>query len=126
MNERCCAVLILLASAMYGSSTSAEIVDIPEANVIGVGCVPMESDYVPHVVACENGAASLEALKAQAVAARTFAYYKLLDDGFIMDGSSDQVYSCGNAPGAQHFAAAAATEPDSPSSRTYTSGCSGP
>ena len=54
---------------------------------------------------CENGAASLEALKAQAVAARSYLYYKLDTSGSINDGTSDQVYSCGASPGPQHYQA---------------------
>ena len=79
-------------------------------NVTGSGNVPTETDYVPNVVFCENGLASFEALKAQAVAARTFAYYKMNLQGFINDGTSDQVYSCNGSPSALHIAAARATE----------------
>ncbi|MFH2010217.1 MAG: SpoIID/LytB domain-containing protein [bacterium] len=75
------------------------------ATVNGVGQVDVETDYLPHVVQCENGAASLEALKAQAVAARSYLYYKLDTSGSINDGTSDQVYSCGSTPGAQHHQA---------------------
>lgn len=73
--------------------------------------VPTESDYVPSVVAAENGLASFEALKAQAVAARTFAYYiaDTRPSGVIGDGQNDQVYS-GSSPRSIHFEAAAATE----------------
>jgi hypothetical protein len=69
-----------------------------------------ETDYVPHVCNCENGAASFEALKAQAVAARTFAYYKMNGQNFIRNGTVDQVYSCSSNPTSLHYAAAAATE----------------
>ena len=79
-------------------------------NVTGSGNVTTETDYVPNVVFCENGLASFEALKAQAVAARTFAYYKMNLQGFINDGTGDQVYSCNGSPSALHFAAAQATE----------------
>ncbi len=79
-------------------------------NVTGSGSVATETDYVPNVTNCENGAASFEALKAQAVAARTFAYYKMNLQGFINDGTSDQVFSCAGSAGPLHLAAAAATE----------------
>lgn len=79
-------------------------------NVTGSGHVATETDYVPNCVKCENGLASFEALKAQAVAARTFAYYKMNLQGFINDGTGDQVYSCAGSAGAIHHAAAAATE----------------
>ncbi|MFZ3166345.1 MAG: SpoIID/LytB domain-containing protein [Candidatus Methanoperedens sp.] len=36
----------------------------------------METQYLPYVVAAENGNAPFESMKAQAVAARTFAYYR--------------------------------------------------
>ena len=75
------------------------------ATVNGVGQVDVETDYLPHVVQCENGGASLEALKAQAVAARSYLYYKLNLSGSINDGTSDQVYSCGANPSPQHYQA---------------------
>jgi hypothetical protein len=80
-----------------------------EAEVQGTGVLDVENDYIPQVVACENGGASLEALKAQAVAARTYLYYKLRREGSIGDGQGDQVYSCANQAGAQHRRAAAET-----------------
>jgi hypothetical protein len=55
------------------------------------------------VVNCENGGASFEALKVQAVSARTFAYYKIETSGSINDGTGDQVYSCGRQPSQQHI-----------------------
>jgi hypothetical protein len=73
-----------------------------EAEVDGVGVLDVEGDYLPQVVACENGAAADEALAAQAVAARSFLYYKLAREGRIGDGQGDQVYTCGNPAGAQH------------------------
>lgn len=81
-----------------------------EANVQGTGWVDTETDYVPHVVACENGAAPFEALKAQAVTARTFLYYKMEGEGSIGDGQHDQVYTCANQPQQIHYDAAAATQ----------------
>ncbi len=75
------------------------------ATVNGVGQVDVETDYLPHVVQCENGGAPLEALKAQAVAARTYLYYKLDTSGSVNDGTSDQVYSCGATPSALHIQA---------------------
>lgn len=75
------------------------------ATVNGVGTVDVETDYLPHVIQCENGSAPLEALKAQAVAARTYLYYKLDTSGSINDGTSDQVFSCGANPLPQHIQA---------------------
>lgn len=73
----------------------------------------VETDYVPNVVQSENGANTVheEALKAQAVAARSFLYYKMNDFGYIGDGQSDQVYTgSGTPPNARHLAAARDTE----------------
>ncbi|MEN1679298.1 MAG: SpoIID/LytB domain-containing protein [Planctomycetota bacterium] len=79
-------------------------------SVAGSGLVPTESDYVPNVVLCENGLASFEALKAQAVAARTYAYFQMRENGILQDGTIDQVYSCPGSPLTIHQQAAAATE----------------
>lgn len=79
-------------------------------NVALQRAVPTETDYVPNVVVSENGLASFEALKAQAVAARTFAYYKIDNSGVIGDGQNDQVYSGSGSPRQIHFDAASATE----------------
>jgi hypothetical protein len=76
----------------------------------GSGCTPnapgpietidIEQGYLPSVVASENGGADvpIEALKAQAVASRTFAHYKMQYESrsasFDMcDTEADQVYS---------------------------------
>jgi len=80
-----------------------------EAQVSGSGTLDVENDYIPQVVACENGGASLEALKAQAVAARTYLYYKLKRQGSIGDGQGDQVYTCGASAGDKHMRAARET-----------------
>ena len=76
-----------------------------QINVIGKGVKALEDDYLPHVITCENGGASLEALKAQAIAARSVAYYNIATQGSICDGQGCQVYSCGAAPQAKHFQA---------------------
>lgn len=60
-----------------------------------------ETDYLPHVITCENGGANLEALKAQAIAARSVAYYSMATSGKICDGQGCQVYTCGATPGAK-------------------------
>jgi hypothetical protein len=77
--------------------------------VEGKGAKDVEGDYLPHVVACENGGADTEALKAQAVAARTYMYYKVATSGSVKDGTSDQVYTCANAPAQKHYDAVKAT-----------------
>jgi hypothetical protein len=69
------------------------------ANVAGQGTLDVETVYLPDVVHCENGGAPLESLKAQAIASRTYLYYKLETSGSIGDGQGDQVYSCGSHAG---------------------------
>ncbi len=73
--------------------------------VDGTGAIDMEENYLPHVIQCENGGANLEALKAQAIAARSVAYYNMATEGSICDSQGCQVYSCGASPGAIHHQA---------------------
>jgi hypothetical protein len=68
------------------------------AEVDGHGSLDMETDYLPHVVQCENGGAGLEALKAQAIAARSVAYWTMATHGSICDSQQCQVYSCNAEP----------------------------
>ncbi|PIE17093.1 MAG: hypothetical protein CSA65_09700 [Proteobacteria bacterium] len=77
--------------------------------VSGKGTKDMENDYLPHVITCENGAAGFEALKAQAVAARSYAYYVTRNGGSIKDGQANQVYSCSAKPKQRHYDAVKAT-----------------
>ncbi|MCA9693317.1 MAG: hypothetical protein KC636_27225 [Myxococcales bacterium] len=67
--------------------------------------VDTETDYLPHVIQCENGGANLEALKAQAIAARSVLYYAMATNGHICDGQGCQVYSCGATPNAKQHQA---------------------
>lgn len=76
-----------------------------EIDVDGVGTLDLEGDYLPHVIQCENGGANLEALKAQAIAARSVAYYNIETSGSICDSQGCQVYSCGATPSAIHYQA---------------------
>ena len=93
---------------MTGSSAAA-LTAYCQAKVNGVGTLDVETDYLPHVVHCENGGAPLESLKAQAVAARTYLYYKLDTAGSVDDGQGDQVYSCASEPDANDIEAVAET-----------------
>ncbi len=68
--------------------------------VTGKGVKTMEEDYLPHVITCENAGAGLAALKAQAIAARSVAYYEIAQNGEICDGQGCQVYSCAATPNA--------------------------
>jgi MYXO-CTERM domain-containing protein len=95
--------MVLVACSGGDPSEDEDTGDVAEpltarckVNVRGVGTLDVETDYLPNVVHCENGGAPYEALKAQAIAARTFLYYKLETSGSIADGQSDQVYSCGS------------------------------
>lgn len=73
--------------------------------VDGIGEISMEEDYLPHVIQCENGGANLEALKAQAIAARSVVYYSIETAGSICDSQGCQVYSCGADPEPIHIQA---------------------
>jgi hypothetical protein len=105
-----CALLAVAACGRAEIDSRAQPLDAYcSAMVVGTGVVDVETDYLPHVVACENGAASQTALEAQAVAARSYLYYRLDTAGMINDGTGDQVYSCGRPPDAQHYMAVEAT-----------------
>jgi hypothetical protein len=75
----------------------------------GRSTVEVETEYLPRVIQCENGPADDEALKALAVAARSYLYYTVGREGSIFDGTADQVFGCGREPAARHRAAVAAT-----------------
>ena len=97
----------------YGS-WSRPLSAVCTINVTGKGVKQVETDYVPHVVCCENGGAGTEALKAQAVAARSYMYYASKKSGAICDSQKCQVYGCSACkskagPGSKHYAAAQAT-----------------
>jgi MYXO-CTERM domain-containing protein len=81
-------------------TSSEDLTAVCDANVKTIGLVPTETDYLPHVVQCENGGAPTEALKAQAIVARTYLYYEMAKYGSIADGQGAQVYSCSKTPSA--------------------------
>ncbi len=85
--------------------SQAPLTAVCDANVRGVGLISTEDQYLANVVHCENGGAPFEALKAQAIAARTYLYYKMETSGSIADGTGDQVYSCGSGPTAEQIKA---------------------
>jgi len=109
--SRCAAIAALIAlsgaacdspvpaARRHGANTEAAYC---HARVNGTGEVAVEREYLPRVVACENGAAGYEALKAQAIAARSYLYYRLDRTGSIADGTRDQVFSCGREPTEEH------------------------
>ncbi|CAN0415633.1 unnamed protein product [Laminaria digitata] len=109
-----CGELLAPSPASDQDDTDYSTVSIPltplcTVNVQGKGSVSVEDDYIPSVVACENGNADFEALKAQAIAARTYAKFKMETSGSLVDGQGDQVYSCGRAPEEKHIRAARET-----------------
>jgi len=120
MNSMLIRLLIVLSLGVVVSPVAAAIVDGIEDITIrddnGSGSfftVDFERNYLPNVVLRENGAASFEALKAQAVAARSFAYYKLRGNTFLRNSTADQVYSLGGSQantGGRWEAAVRATE----------------
>ncbi|MBX3251306.1 MAG: hypothetical protein KF901_29275 [Myxococcales bacterium] len=99
------ALLVVGCVATEVGSVSQPVTAYCEGEVRGVGVLDIENDYLPRVVNCENGGAAFEALKAQAVAARTYLYYKLDTSGSIADGTNDQVYGCSRTPQEQHYEA---------------------
>ncbi len=102
---------VVALSLLAAVDARAAFDQLETINVVGFGHIPTETDYVPNVVFSENGGASFEALKAQAVAARTFAYYKMRTGGSIRNGTSDQVYHSNRGWARQiHFDATDATE----------------
>ena len=58
----------------------------------------LEEEYLPAVVTCEDDGAGPEALRAQAIAARSVAYYAHATQGGICDGQACQVFRCGREP----------------------------
>lgn len=76
-----------------------------EVQVEGAGLLDLEVDYLPYVIQCENGGANLEALKAQAISARSVAYYNMETSGSICDSQACQVFSCGAEPLPIHYQA---------------------
>jgi hypothetical protein len=76
-----------------------------EVMVEGQGLIDLEAEYLPRVVRCENGGANLQALKAQAIAARSVAYYAMETRGSICDSQGCQVFGCDGDPEPIHYQA---------------------
>jgi len=73
------------------------------------GSYNVETYYLPRVVACEFGEAPPEAMRAQAIAARSYLYYMMASRGSIGDSQADQVFSCGRTPDERHLQAVSDT-----------------
>lgn len=88
-----------------------ELSNFCTVQVKGHGAVDVENDYIPNSIACENGNAPLEALKLQAIAARTYAKFVTEAERRPLEPSTrDQMYKCSYAsPKAIHFQAARET-----------------
>jgi hypothetical protein len=71
--------------------------DFCSVPVRGYGTKNLEDDYLPKVVECEHGPADFETLKAQAIAARSIALYKIYDEqvSAIAASTAAQHYNCG-------------------------------
>lgn len=77
---------------------SAAITSYCEATIAGVGRVDIENEYLPGVLRCENAGAPPDALRALAVAGRSYLYYQL-DNGIVpVADSGDQDFRCGRPP----------------------------
>ncbi|MBA2662199.1 MAG: N-acetylmuramoyl-L-alanine amidase, partial [Bradymonadaceae bacterium] len=75
-----------------------ELTGFCTVQIKGHGAVDVESDYLPNSIACENGNAPLEALKAQAIAARTYAKFITEAEKRPLEPTTrDQVYKCSYA-----------------------------
>lgn len=75
-----------------------------------IGTRSVEEDYLPQVIACENNNAPMEALKAQAIAARTYAVFMTRTENRpIWPTTRDQAYTCSNRVEQRHIDAVNAT-----------------
>jgi len=87
--------------------TSPAVKAVCNVSVSGYGTLSVEDNYLPHVLFCEIAAAvaplstaeKLEALKAQAIAARTFTYDRLSWKSKLSNSVNDQVYSDSHCKG---------------------------
>lgn len=91
------------------------------------GELDVETEYLPQVTCCENGSAHIEALKAQAVMARTYMYFRHAADGLgtsakpFSGTAADQAYFCSTKVSTACLDAVAATR-DQITSYTNASG----
>jgi hypothetical protein len=92
------------ASERPGTTSEAlafsAIKPVSQVWVAMAGALDVETQYLPQVVCCENGAAPPTALQAQAVMSRTYMYFSLANDGLgtqakpFTGTQSDQAYHC--------------------------------
>jgi hypothetical protein len=80
----------------------SELRPLAQIYVGNAGAIDVEETYLPKVVCCENGAAPLEALRAQAVMARSYMFFRSVEDGLgtqakpFTGTTADQAYFCAN------------------------------
>lgn len=78
----------------------AEVEPITTVHVRNAGALDVEDEYLPQVVCCEHGGAHPEALKAQAVMARTYMAFRRFGEGLgtadkpLSGTTADQAYYC--------------------------------
>lgn len=79
-----------------GDGTSDALTGVPGTVKVNGKTYSVEKTYLPRVVQCEDPGAPPEALRAQAIAARTYLTYRTKGQSVpsIADGQSDQVFTC--------------------------------
>ncbi|AKB36019.1 hypothetical protein MSSAC_1429 [Methanosarcina siciliae C2J] len=93
----------------YSSESSSDTITVQPVTPVGdtirvyrtatgqIDVLDIETEYLPYVVAAENYEAPFESMKAQAIASRTYAYYKKehpSGSNFdLYDNEEDQVYN---------------------------------
>ncbi|MBL4632537.1 MAG: hypothetical protein JKY56_01620 [Kofleriaceae bacterium] len=85
-----------------GDNCDSSLRSYCDVTIRGYASRKVETDYLPNVLACENETGGLESLKAQAIAARSYLYYKLSRGEMLGNSEGDQVFSCGREPNAVH------------------------
>jgi hypothetical protein len=78
------------------SANAAGLTSVPTYVIVNGKRLNVETDYLPAVVSCENPNAPIEAMKAQAVAARTWFAYNTAGatTPTVSNSTKAQVYSC--------------------------------
>ena len=107
-----CAPELTSPSCDEGGCDETSVKAICGAKIVGrTTTVDVELTYLPNLLACENASGGFQSLKAQAIAARSYLYYVMLDpkQGAIYDSEWDQVFSCGRQPTLLHKQAVEAT-----------------
>jgi hypothetical protein len=77
-------------------SDSSDLTRVPDSVRVNGTTYDVETEYLPRVVQCENPGAPTQALRAQAIAARTYLTYRTAGQRSpsIGDGQQEQVFTC--------------------------------